>query len=177
MAQISSLQLACAQRGGTFNEATDPAEFVCTGGDAKPAAQTHKDAAGAQAGPAAPAAPVAPGGSGGGDAKTVNGQAALPNGSNTQKTLADMKVGDTDYTTPWGMWEDLSHRMWLNPNYDAEANPFGTVHMKVVHEAKGYHVWISSSDDEARYTPEKAPSYVGQADSKWIPVATLTILP
>lgn len=95
----------------------------------------------------------------------------LPEGQR-ERTLADMKIGETAWTMPWGMWVDNSGRCWLNPNYPAEKTPGGTVELKVERRGDSFHV--TNHDPTHKWTPEKEPCYSGHTMDDWLPVAKFT---
>lgn len=97
------------------------------------------------------------------------GSTTLPD-SHKERNLSDMKVGETAYTTPWGMWVDLRKHAWLHPEYPAAAHQMGTIEMKVQRKADGYYVWLVPGED---YTPRSEPGYVSPADTKYIPVVAM----
>ena len=84
--------------------------------------------------------------------------------------LAQMQIGETAYTLPWGMWLDESQRFWLNPEYPASAGVDGTACMKVERRDDGYHVWQPADE---QYEPTGMPGYIGQAGTQFIPVVQL----
>jgi hypothetical protein len=85
-------------------------------------------------------------------------------------TLANLRVGERCYTTPWAMWVDLSMNCWLHPEYTAQQNPGGTVHMRVARLKDGYHVWPPVGE---KYKPSAQQSYVSPDDTPWIPVVNI----
>jgi hypothetical protein len=89
-----------------------------------------------------------------------------------QKELKDLKVGESCYTVPWGMWVDSKGNCWLNPNYSASDNPGGTVQMYVTRKSDGYYVNISRCKDHG-WQRVTRPSYAGQ-NGPWIPVVRMT---
>ncbi|MEV7287121.1 caspase family protein [Streptomyces sp. NPDC093252] len=82
-------------------------------------------------------------------------------------TLSGMEVGAVAYTLPWAMWADENRRLWLHPDYPADAHPGGTVEMKVQRVPGGYHVW---APPDHHYQPGP-PAYVG--DHGRLPVLKL----
>ncbi|MET8827090.1 caspase family protein [Streptomyces sp. NPDC004610] len=72
-------------------------------------------------------------------------------------TISGMEVGAVAYTLPWAMWADENRRLWLHPDYPADAQPGGTVEMKIQRVPGGYHVW---APPDHHYQPGP-PAYVG----------------
>jgi hypothetical protein len=91
--------------------------------------------------------------------------------------IQDMAATETCYTVGWGMWEDLEGHYHLNPDYSVTAVPTGTSHMKIQrNDDDSFTVWVDN-DEEEKYSKVEAPSYAGQENAKWLPVAKVIVGP
>jgi hypothetical protein len=149
-AQLSQDRSDCIASGATPNHAEDPSQFDC-----------HRSGQGT--GSVAEVSEY--------DTNESTFEAPADNPfSDGEPTIARMQVGETAYTTPWGMWVDLSKQGWLHPEYPATATPRGTIRMKVERHENGYHVWPPEGET---YNPSSGPCYVSPADTEYIKVAVL----
>ncbi|MDB5185456.1 MAG: hypothetical protein JWN38_1264 [Candidatus Saccharibacteria bacterium] len=98
-----------------------------------------------------------------------NRQATLPEDLEAP-TVDSMTTGQTAYIVPWGMWVDADRQCWLHPKYSIKDRPDGSVEMRIKLTRDGFHVWVPPG---ATWSPEKEPSYVSPADTKYIPVVKL----
>jgi hypothetical protein len=96
--------------------------------------------------------------------------AKLPQRFVDRATIENMAVGDRRYTTPWGMWVDMSMDCWLHPNYPAYEKPGGTVRMPIERREDGYHVWPPSDES---YRPSHKSGFVSSGPVEFIPVAQI----
>ena len=79
-------------------------------------------------------------------------QAKLPDRLK-QKTLANLKVGESAYTVPWAMKADLDGNLWLSTHFSANKRPGGTVSMLVARGREGWSCDVSECKDY-RWLPE-----------------------
>lgn len=96
-------------------------------------------------------------------------QATLPDGRD-EDTIDRMKVGESGFVVPWGMWVDLERRCWLHPKYQIRSQAGGTVKMRVERRADGFHVWLPRVSS---WTPTADPGYMSPIDTVYIPVAVI----
>lgn len=66
----------------------------------------------------------------------------------TEKTIGEMKVGETGWCVPWAMTADEDGTLWLDPNHTIDERPGGTVRMLVRKTANGVVVDIASASDQ-----------------------------
>jgi len=71
-----------------------------------------------------------------------------------ERTIADLRVGESGWTVPWAMDHDEERRCWLNPRHTISQEPGGTVQMQVARREDGYHVWLAP---DYRYHPNSNP--------------------
>lgn len=78
--------------------------------------------------------------------------------------IAGMIIGQTVYVTPWTLIVDEDGDCLLDPFSTYHDRPGGTVDMKVLRMADGYHVWLC---DWFKYEPK------GHCSGGMIPVAEI----
>lgn len=65
-----------------------------------------------------------------------------------EKTIGEMKVGETGWCVPWAMNADEDRTLWLDPNHTVSQRPGGTVCMLVRKTANGIVVDITAANDQ-----------------------------
>jgi hypothetical protein len=76
------------------------------------------------------------------------------------RTVEEMQVGDIAYTTPWSVWEDGDHLLWIEEGGPAEDHAFGTADLRIRREELGFSAWPSV--DHRRFfvaTGKASPSF------------------
>lgn len=101
--------------------------------------------------------------------QAIPGQAVLPRALQ-ERTIADMRPGESAYVVPWAMWVDAKGRCWLHPYYTPSASPGGTVEMQIQRMSDGYHVWVPKDE---QWLPSSEPGYNSPADTAYLPVVSL----
>ena len=95
--------------------------------------------------------------------------ATLPKNFENQNQLKNMKVGQSGYIVPWGMWVDLNGNCWLNEDYEFDSTPGGTVQLKVTRVVDGYiaHIHEMKYSNGYKWTPQTGPSYASPDEVCW----------
>jgi len=96
--------------------------------------------------------------------------AKLPSNFENNNQLKNMKVGDSGYIVPWGMWVDMDGNAWLNENYDFDPVPGGTVQLKVTRVVDGYIAHIHDMNDDYKWARQNSPSYMSPKEVCYGPV-------
>jgi hypothetical protein len=58
--------------------------------------------------------------------------------------LFNLKVGQSGYIVPWGMWVDLEGNAFLNENYNFHESSGGTVSLLITRVSEGYVAHLDS---------------------------------
>jgi hypothetical protein len=85
--------------------------------------------------------------------------AKLPSTFENTDQLKNMKVGESGYITPWGMWIDMDGNSWLNENYELHDSTGGTVQLKITRVLDGYIAHIHEMNGDYKWTKQNGPSY------------------
>jgi hypothetical protein len=91
-----------------------------------------------------------------------------------EATVESMAIGETAWTTPWGMWVDRQRRCWLNPEYTIRDEPAGTVQMRVERHQAGVRVWVPATE---RWKLSRRPPHNGGEEVNYLPVTEIHIRP
>jgi len=83
--------------------------------------------------------------------------------------IKDIPDGIHFYTVPWAMYADENGELWLNGNYNADKEKYGTVKMDVIRLFGSYIVNITHCKDY-KWNKEN-PCYAGEYTP--IPVSKL----
>jgi len=88
-----------------------------------------------------------------------------------EKTIKDLRIGESAWTMYWAVWVDRKRQCWLHPDYPAHDVPGGTVATRVTRQTDGYLVELPAG---TQFKPQDGPRYVGQSHAtQWIPVTKI----
>jgi hypothetical protein len=90
--------------------------------------------------------------------------AKLPVNFENNSQLKNMKVGESGYIVPWGMWVDMDGNSYLNENYNLHPTPGGTVQLKITKVSGGYIAHVHEMKDDYKWTKQNGPSYASPED-------------
>ena len=84
----------------------------------------------------------------------------LPNDFEEKNQLSNMKVGQSGYIVPWGMWVDVLGNCFLNENYTFHSEPGGTVQLKITRIESGYVAHLNELKPGAhKWERQNGPSF------------------
>lgn len=91
--------------------------------------------------------------------KKPNDGAKLPVAFENQSQLLNMRVGESVYIVPWGMWVDMDGNCYLNEKYDIHPGPSGTVQLKITKIENGYIVHLKEMNGDYKWERQEGPTY------------------
>jgi hypothetical protein len=68
-----------------------------------------------------------------------------------QRTVADMKVGESKYVVPWCIGLDRYNRPWINSNYPIHDEPGGTISVLISRTDDGIVIDLRQYADDYQW--------------------------
>lgn len=78
-------------------------------------------------------------------------QAILPD-AQRERTLRDLKPGESTYTVPWAVQADPGRLLWISTSFGQHKAPGGTVQMLVTRTDFG---WCVEVPEKEKYRPRR----------------------